>query len=65
MGTQLLVKLCSSDKLDNFELTIIYRSIYDFLSRSVEFVISFPQYGLYLGILLDLPLGILFDGSRG
>ena len=40
-------------------------SIHEFISISIDFVLAFPQYGLDLGVFVEIPLGMMVDRSRG
>ena len=56
MGGKLLGNLCSSGKLDKFEVPIAMASINEFPSRSIDFLLAYTQSDLDVDILLGLPL---------
>ena len=50
--------------MDNVRSISAIASIHEFLGRSIEFVISFPEADLDVGVFMGVPLGLVVDGNR-
>ncbi len=63
LGTELLGDLCSSHKLGKRLSYPCHYKIHGLLSKSIDFVIAFPQADLEVRIYMELPNG--FDAPNG
>ena len=40
-------------------------SIHEFPSRSIDFVLAFPQFDVGVEVFMELPVAMVVDGNRG